>query len=38
MPAINEVNDFLQFVETIDSSEYEGATVEVNGEVTHEFI
>lgn len=33
-----DIRQFLQSVESIDTSEHEGVYVEVNGEVTHEFI
>lgn len=31
-------SEFLQLVNSIDDAEYAGAFIEVNGEVTHEFI
>jgi hypothetical protein len=31
-------NDFMQLVESIDNTQYAEAYIEVNGEVTHEFI
>lgn len=34
----DEVCLFLQSVESIDSTVFEGVYIEVNGEVTHEFI
>lgn len=31
-------SDFLELVEQIDASQTEGVFIEVNGEVTHQFI